>query len=441
MELKHNLLKFLALGICFVGLGGGNTYANGSNSNSDAIPKAVVNLGNFSTTAVGKIMGKVISGRAMIVRDTKNGMTKAYVHVEGLAPNTTYATHVHDLPCDMGGGAHYKIDPTVFGTIEDNEIWPTVTTNGDGIGKGMDITMDHVARPEAQSIVIHTNPGGGLKIACADLLPEPSGATVNKGTFMTTEEGADLGLDISGFTQMTRSQGNTSVDALVYGLAADTTYAAHVHNLPCDMGGDNHYKISPFVIGTEEDNEIWPTVTTDGSGLGMGSDMVAEHSARPEAQSVVIHAGPDGGSPIACADLMGEAEEAVTEGDFRVLPAAANQGLDIAAISGHAKMIRRLRGDTFVFVRIEGLSDYTSYATHVHNLPCDLGGGSHYKIDPSVPGTEESNEIWPTVKTYFNGRGSGRAMVLDHVARPEAQSVVIHATPNGGPPIACADLD
>jgi len=158
-------------------------------------------------------------------------------------------------------------------------------------------------------------------------------------------------------------------------------------------------------------------------------------------QSSIIHADSYGGSPIARADLMGEAEATVTEGDFRVLPAAADQGLNVAAISGHATMVRGLRGETMVSVEIKGLNSEKSYATHVHNLPCDLGGGSHYKIDTSVAGTEKSNEIWPTVRTNHNGRGKGRANVLDHRARPEAQSVVIHATPNGGPPIACADLN
>jgi hypothetical protein len=59
-----------------------------------------------------------------------------------------------------------------------------------------------------------------------------------------------------------------------------------------------------------------------------------------------------------------------------------------------------------------------TYAAHLHNAPCSAanpGGAAH-------------------------GRGTA-----DWVARPEAQSVVIHAIPPGGstaggPKIACADL-
>ena len=130
------------------------------------------NFEPFGTTTLD------ISGHAQIV--TGNGFTKVSVHVEGLEPDTTYGSHLHAASCDdnMGGG-HYKDDPA--GPAEPpNELWLSstsdpkagVTANRGGVVHG-DGSAPWVARPEAQSIVLHYVPpggstSGGPKVACAD---------------------------------------------------------------------------------------------------------------------------------------------------------------------------------------------------------------------------------------------------------------------------------
>jgi len=139
-----------------------------------------VKRGNFTTLPDGEAMGLSIEGFAMIKRSGDGTAVKAVVR--GLEPGTTYAAHLHDAPCSAPnpGGGHYKNDPA--GPSEPpNELWlsstsdPTagITANPGGVAKGRG-SADWVARPEAQSVVIHSIPPGGTtaggpKIACADL--------------------------------------------------------------------------------------------------------------------------------------------------------------------------------------------------------------------------------------------------------------------------------
>jgi Cu-Zn family superoxide dismutase len=115
-----------------------------------------------------------ISGHAQLVR-TADGKTIVSVHAEGLLPETTYPSHVHAKACGAlntdgtpaFAGGHYKIDPTVTATVASNEIWPgPFTTDEDGVGNGRTM-VEHSARADAVSVVIHAP--SGAKIACADL--------------------------------------------------------------------------------------------------------------------------------------------------------------------------------------------------------------------------------------------------------------------------------
>jgi len=122
-----------------------------------------------------------ITGKAELKR--YKDKTKVKIDLRGLAPDTTYAAHLHNAPCDNPGnpgGGHYKNDPSGE-PMPPNELWMSdehkdpmagITTNHDGHAHGRG-EADWVARPEAQSVVIHipsdhTN-SGGTKIACADL--------------------------------------------------------------------------------------------------------------------------------------------------------------------------------------------------------------------------------------------------------------------------------
>jgi hypothetical protein len=126
---------------------------------------AQVTSGEFQTFAAGLERGYNISGRAQMVR-TAEGRTLTSVQAWGLASSTAYPIHVHNAPCAVNnGGGHYQ--DVVGGPVDNvNEIWPGFTTNASGHGNGY-ATNDFIARPEAQSVVIHDT--DGARIACADL--------------------------------------------------------------------------------------------------------------------------------------------------------------------------------------------------------------------------------------------------------------------------------
>jgi hypothetical protein len=147
-------------------------------------------------------------------------------------------------------------------------------------------------------------------------LPAADGATKARGTFETLPAGTDLGLEIGGISQIMRTDDGTAVKATVRGLEPGTTYAAHLHNAPCsDVNpGGAHYKNDPLGPSVPP-NELWlsstddPTagITTNEAGVAHGRGS-ADWVARPDAQAVVIHYIPPGGTTaggpkIACADL------------------------------------------------------------------------------------------------------------------------------------------
>jgi hypothetical protein len=125
--------------------------------------EAIVTRGQFSAFATST--DPAITGHATMVR-TAAGTTIVTVSVRGLAPSTTYGSHVHLRACDdTFAGGHYK-DDLAGPASPPNEIWPAFATNAGGVGNG-NATAPWVARPEASSVVIHAP--GGAKVACADL--------------------------------------------------------------------------------------------------------------------------------------------------------------------------------------------------------------------------------------------------------------------------------
>ena len=124
---------------------------------------STVTRGEIHAFATG--FGQPITGRAQMLR-TPDGKTIVSVHVEGLAANTTYGSHVHQLPCGTSeADGHYKNDPA-GPAAPPNEIWPGFTTNDAGVGNGI-ATVPWTAGASAVSVVVHAP--GGAKIACADL--------------------------------------------------------------------------------------------------------------------------------------------------------------------------------------------------------------------------------------------------------------------------------
>jgi hypothetical protein len=127
---------------------------------------ATVTRGEVHAFATG--VGMPITGRAQMVR-TADGRTIVTIHVEGLLPNTTYASHVHAAACGVSdANGHYRFDPA-GAAAPPNEIWPgPFTTNEAGLGNANTIA-EGTAGPGAVSVVVHAP--GGAKIACADLAP------------------------------------------------------------------------------------------------------------------------------------------------------------------------------------------------------------------------------------------------------------------------------
>ena len=128
-----------------------------------------------------------------------------------------------------------------------------------------------------------------------------AGAQVMNGDFQTFAAGAERGYEISGRAQLVRTaRGQTLAQVEAWGLAPNTSYPVHVHNAPCAVNnGGGHYQ--DLVGGPVNNvNEIWPGFSTDASGHGNGH-AANDFTARPEAQSVVIH--DTDGARIACADL------------------------------------------------------------------------------------------------------------------------------------------
>jgi hypothetical protein len=250
---------------------------------------------------------------------------------------------------------------------------------------------------------------------------------------------APLGIyqDIRGAAQLVRMKQAVRAELYVEGLTPSIEYIAHVHQLPCgENSAGGHYKYDPAIVAESEDNEIWLRFTTDASGIGKASTEHLGAQARMDAQAIVIHDPAADGAKMACADLRfddADGAEVAFEGQFTTYSDAPAAD---ANISGTAELtISPGDGTTTIRLDIEGLDATATYATHVHELPCDVNkGGGHYKRNTTVVDEQEINEIWPDVT-------SGDAQVFNHVVRYDAQSIVIHRVePTALPKVACANL-
>jgi hypothetical protein len=130
----------------------------------------------------------------------------------------------------------------------------------------------------------------------------------------------------------------------------------------------------------------------------------------------------------------------VTRGEFAAFATAAPGGPNASTygeVAGHTQMIGAAEGKTIVSTHVTGLLPNTTYGSHVHAAPCDVGDADgHYKDDPSGPATPP-NELWPGFTTDDDGVGNGKDKA-SWTAGTTAVSVVVHA-PDGAK-IACADL-
>ncbi len=391
-----------------------------------------IRIGDIMTTDVGRSLSLDIGGRLTSAVKGNNSSDVA-VFVSGLTPGLTYNTHVHNRPCGVGGGDHYKIDALNPTTAQNNELWITLVADTAGIAMGSVNVTNHRLRPEAVSYVIHA--ADGSRIACGDLVPERK-ATLTSGSFAVIAAGITSGKMIGGTGTIIRNAngiGQTVVQFTASGLVASTSYNAHVHDSPCapPLNGGGHYKQNRAVIEAVASaaNELWLPFTTGTIGTVFKQIAVPGHVARvTDAVSIVIHDPVVPADRIACVDLINDGGVLSTE-----------VGLSRGRIlSGKASIQRSPLSTTTVALTVAGLLPSTEYIPHVHDRPCSMGGGGHYKMDPASTGPIEPNEIWLKFTTDATGRGTIQREV-SHIARPEAQAIVIH-DPVDGARIGCVDL-
>ncbi len=376
-----------------------------------------------------------IAGRAQLARRV-DGTTRVDAQITGLPAGLAMTAHVHAATCAFQGGGHYKIDPAVLDPREDNELWLHLLTTADGIAT-TSVEFAHFARGDALSIVLH-DPNGGAKMACADLLDDFAwGGRELFGSFAPFSAAEEIDSWISGAVRVLRSPDSSDIAMQVDGLDPSSTYAAHVHSLPCEVtDGGGHYKIDPTVIDTAEANEIWPPITDYQSG-SLWSESWFEHGLRADAQSIVLHRIAGDAKPkVACANLANlDPAPLTTAGDAILLPAGAQRTKDLVA---SAAMTRSLDGTTDVWLYAGGLAPGASYPVHVHDLPCAMkDGGSHYLIDPTAQ-AGEANEIWLPIAAADDGTGWAETSVA-HLARADARSLVVHDGADNAR-LACIDL-
>jgi hypothetical protein len=144
---------------------------------------------------------------------------------------------------------------------------------------------------------------------------------------------------------------------------------------------------------------------------------------------------------VACADLV----------RMEAFPPFKTEGTGTLLMAGMTKfpmgtakgtMTRTFPMTTDVTVEVTNLGKMQMYPIHVHEYSCaNQSGGGHYKRDPSMMMAAESNEIWlPIMMTDGNGAGSAMVSITDHLARPEAASIVVHDNTMNNPRLACIDL-
>ncbi|WP_281685532.1 hypothetical protein, partial [Thalassobaculum salexigens] len=351
------------------------TACNGGRSAAN-VPVVAIGGGGFQPLSGYQ----EVRGRAQVVLG-HDGRTTVSLVIEGLAPGLDYPAHVHHLPCAVeDGGAHYRIDPSIAETRENNEIWPTVRPGADGIGR-VSVMVDHTARMDAQSLVVHDPNADGARMACADLTLPADGGVLRAGemgAFAAAESGDQA---LAGTVEMTTDAAGTRLTAALRGLDPAQEYVSHVHVYPCDLleaGG--HYKIDPSMTETREDNELWPSIRPEADGRA-AVQFSSPHRARGDAQALVLHRVTAEGSPkIACADLRrSDFLDQRLNGRLTVLPAGTERGYQDTV--AEARIVRRLDGRTLAAIRLENLTPQRDYPIHVHESACPgAAGGAHYKI-------------------------------------------------------------
>jgi Cu-Zn family superoxide dismutase len=228
--------------------------------------------------------------------------------------------------------------------------------------------------------------------------------------------------------------GHSLVSLQVSGLLQNKAYPAHVHVLPCAMLAGGHYQ-HVADAGATDSNEVWPALMTDDAGQARAF-LDVDKLLRDEAVAVVVHDPDMANAKMLCADLATKTPF-TTSGTPKALAGATDAG--VSEVTGTASLTRADNGATTATISVQKLKPDTDYMVHVHDQPCAFAnGGGHYKLDYGVTTAVEANEIWLNLKTDATGAGTKTTSVSNHVARAEAQAMVIHAM--DATRLACIDL-
>lgn len=270
---------------------------------ADLAPSASIGskaIGDITPFASNETQDETITGTVEL---TYSNASKLYVSASGLSDGTEYKTHLHALPCEtLDGGGHYKIDPTVTETVEENEVWPVLSPSGGAASNEVTVS-GHMIREDAQAVVIHRVAGADTpKVACATLTRETWNDRLASGTPVNLPEANARGLTIEGRGSLTRRRDGVTVGLVeLYGLEPNEVHPVHLHDAPCNvLDGGAHYYVDPSSPDVGEANELWLTVKPNGGGYAIRSIGIP-HVARADAMSFVVHASD--GPRLACIDL------------------------------------------------------------------------------------------------------------------------------------------
>jgi hypothetical protein len=279
------------------------------------------------------------------------------------------------------------------------------------------------------------------KMLCADLTPNDADLPVTTtGEFAPVPTGV-VGPPVTGTATLTRNTSDSTLEMDLAGLDTEFDYEYRIATIPCEVNGDNFQYLIDQSIGELPENVISEVFSPMPDGTATPS-FQADFRLREDAQAVFLSLVPDTEPPqsvlFSCASIVRDpAPISTARGSGSLLPA----GMDRTPLmTSSATLTRNLDETTRVELSISDSSPDTLHPVHVHDRPCSIDtGGGHYKRDRSVAETLEENEIWIPVTTDESGAASAEILV-EHLARPDAQALVIHDEADGER-LACIDLD